>query len=94
MKNNMFEWDEEKNRINIEKHDVSFEQASTVFDDENAVYLPDDNHSNYEERFYIIGLDFNRDKLTVCHCYRNGNEIVRIISAWYATKQRRKKQLL
>jgi uncharacterized DUF497 family protein len=82
-----FEWDEEKNKINKEKHDVSFEQATTVFDDENAKYLPDDNHSDYEERFYIIGSDLYRNKLTVCHCYRNGDEIIRIISAWEATKR-------
>ena len=83
----IFEWDEEKNEINKRKHDVSFEDAVTVFDDNNAVYLPDEKHSINEMRFYIIGKDAYDDKLTVCHCYRNGDEIVRIISAWNATKQ-------
>ena len=82
-----FEWDEEKNRINQQKHDVSFETASTVFDDENAVYLPDEEHSVTELRFHVIGKDVYEDKLTVCHCYRNDEEIVRIISAWHATNR-------
>ena len=83
-----FEWDEEKNKTNKNKHDVSFEDAATVFDDENAVYLPDEIHSDNEERFYIIGRDlYNKNKFTVCHCYRNGDKIIRIISAWRATKQ-------
>ena len=50
-----FEWDEEKNKINIEKHGISFEEASTVFDDINAVYDYDKSHSAHEDRFIIIG---------------------------------------
>ena len=83
-----FEWDEEKNKINIDKHKVSFEEASTVFDDVNAVYDYDKSHSTHEDRFIIIGISEGfENKLTVCHCYRGENdEIVRIISARRATK--------
>jgi uncharacterized DUF497 family protein len=77
-----FEWDEDKNRANILKHRVSFEEAQTVFDDINAVYIFDESHSSDEERFFIIGEDLNFRELAVCHCYRGiNNEIVRIISA-------------
>ena len=82
-----FEWDEDKNRANKIKHRISFEEAETVFKDENAVYLYDEPHSANEERFYIIGEDADFRELTVCHCYRGeSNEIIRIISARKATK--------
>ena len=83
-----FEWDEKKNQLNIAKHKVSFEEAETVFKDENAVYDYDKSHSKDEDRFIIIGMaEKLRDKLTVCHCYRGENdEIIRIISARIATK--------
>jgi len=84
----IFEWDEEKNKSNKMKHDVSFEDAATVFDDENAVYSPDKEHSEYEERFIIIGRSVNTQELTVCYCYRGEEEeVIRIISARDATKQ-------
>ena len=77
-----FIWDEKKNRRNISKHGVSFEQAAEVFDDIYAVKLFDEEHSEDEERFYLIGRDLNERQLTVCHCYRGENEdIIRIISA-------------
>ena len=82
-----FEWDSNKNRANKLKHGVSFEEAETVFDDKNAVYLYDEKHSEHEERFYIIGEDVNFRELSVCHCYRGKNdEIIRIISARRATE--------
>jgi len=72
------------NRI---KHGVSFQEAETVFDDENAVIIYDEQHSTNEDRFIIIGEDEQFRELTVCHCYRGENEdIVRIISARKATK--------
>ena len=80
-----FEWDEHKNELNIFKHDVSFEEAATVFDDDYAVTIYDENHSAYEDRFLVIGVSKYSLQLTVCHCYRGENEdIVRIISAWEA----------
>jgi uncharacterized DUF497 family protein len=82
-----FEWDSGKNKANILKHHVSFEDAETVFDDKNAVYLYDGLHSGIEERFHIIGEDRNFRELTVCHCYHGkDDEIIRIISARKATK--------
>jgi len=81
-----FEWDEEKNEINMVKHGVSFLEAESVFDDENAVVIFNDIHSDYEERFIIIGIDLIFRKLTVCHCYRNNETVIRIISARKASK--------
>ena len=81
-----FEWDENKNRINRIKHGISFQEAETVFDDENAVVIYDDKHSMSEERFIIIGIDFNYRELTVCHCYRGKDDTIRIISARKASK--------
>jgi uncharacterized DUF497 family protein len=82
-----FEWDKNKNRTNKLKHRVSFEDAETVFDDKNAVYLYDESHSENEERFHIIGEDINFRELAVCHCYRGeSSEVIRIISARKATK--------
>ena len=86
----IFEWDENKNEANRIRHGVSFQEAETVFDDKNAVFLYDSQHSVNEERFIIIGLDALFRELTVCHCYRGKDEdIVRIISARKATKNER-----
>ena len=90
-----FEWDEKKNQLNIKKHKVSFEEAETVFDDPDAVYISDDPHSVYEERFIVIGITERFDDidriLTVCYCNRDNNdEVIRIISARRATKQESK----
>jgi len=85
-----FEWDEPKNQINIKKHNVSFEDAKTVFQDIFAVYLDDDEHSlDEEERFIIIGISETLDReLYVCYCLRGeDDEVTRIISARKATKQ-------
>ena len=82
-----FEWDENKNEANKIKHGVSFQEAESVFDDKNAVYFDDKQHSIEEERFIVVGLDTIFRELTVCHCYRGENdEIIRIISARKATK--------
>ena len=84
-----FEWDEHKNQINIKKHKVSFEDAETVFEDDFAVYLDDDEHSFAEKRFIILGIAETLDReLYVCYCLRGENdEITRIISARKATQQ-------
>ena len=87
----MFEWDGQKNELNIFKHDISFEEASTVFEDDYAVTLLDEEHSEYEDRFKIIGISGNLLELTVCHCYRGENDdVIRIISAGKADKNERK----
>jgi hypothetical protein len=81
MTKDMFEWDEDKNQANIKKHGISFEEAWTVFNDENQIYELDDEHSYNEERFVIIGMSKQSKLLYVCHCYRDSGNITRIISA-------------
>lgn len=82
-----FEWDENKNRINTIKHGVSFEEASGVFYDSNAILIDDPDHSVNEERFLIIGISRKARICIVSHCYRDEDEIIRIISARKATKR-------
>ncbi len=81
-----FEWDEHKNEINRTKHGVSFEEAKTVFYDENALIIDDPEHSAEEERFIILGMSSRANLLIVCHCYREADSVIRIISARKATK--------
>ena len=84
-----FNWDENKNKANIKKHGVSFEEASSVFYDEEALIINDSAHSRDEERFVLIGFSYKYNLLVVCHCYRQNEEIIRIISARKATKTER-----
>ena len=81
-----FEWDENKNKTNIIKHRVSFEEAKTVFYDEEALVINDPDHSEDEERFIILGESNRANLLVVCHCCRVSETIIRIISARKATK--------
>ena len=82
-----FEWDENKNRINKVKHKITFEEASTVFYDENALLIPDPEHSSPgEERFVILGISSSLNLLVVCHCYRGADETIRLISARKANR--------
>ena len=81
-----FEWDENKNIINIQNHNVSFEEAMTVFKDNKAVLRYDESHSESEDRFNIIGMSQLSNFLIVCHCYRENDTIIRIISARKPTK--------
>ena len=80
-----FEWDEEKNQINQKKHKISFEEAQSVFFDEEALIIDDPEHSLEEERFIILGLSKKANLLVVCHCYRESDTIMRIISTRKAT---------
>ena len=82
-----FEWDERKNRENKRKHGVSFEEAQTVFLDERALRFYDPDHSADEDRFILLGLSFALRELVVCHCYRAGGSVIRIISARRATRR-------
>lgn len=77
----VFEWDERKSRANRRKHGVSFDEARTAFLDENARVIADPEHSDGEERFVLLGLSTALRILVVCHCYRHGDNAVRIISA-------------
>ena len=85
-----FEWDPEKGMKNQEKHGVSFEEAQSVFYDEYAIQFFDDEHSDQEDRFLILGLSNETRVLLVCHCERDNGETIRIISARKATKNERK----
>ena len=82
-----FEWDENKNAINRSKHQISFEEARTVFYDPQALVIADPEHSLEEERFIILGLSAGARLLVVCHCCRQAESVIRIISARKATRR-------
>ncbi len=90
MANISFEWDEEKRALNKKKHGISFEEARTVFVDENALLLHDPDHSQEEDRFILLGLSSKLHILVVCHCYRKNDEVIRIISVRKATRSEQK----
>lgn len=81
-----FEWDENKNQINKRKHGISFQEAKTVFYDEEALVIDDPEHSETEDRFIILGLSEKANLLVVCHCYRASDTVIRLISARKATR--------
>lgn len=80
-----FEWDPNKAEINQKKHAIAFEEAKTVFDDPEALVIDDPDHSESEERFIILGFSIRANLLVVCHCYRESESVIRIISARKAT---------
>ncbi len=65
-----FVWDQNKNLANIKKHKISFEEARTVFFDDNARLIPDPEHSLEEERFIILGITNKLRLLVVIHTYK------------------------
>ncbi|MEI7694917.1 MAG: BrnT family toxin [Chlorobium sp.] len=81
-----FQWDDNKGRINSEKHGVTFQEAKTVFYDEFADQFFDQENSDEEDRFLLLGRSIHSRILMVCHCYRESDEVIRIISARRATK--------
>ncbi len=81
-----FVWDESTASTNRKKHKMSFEEAQTVFKDIEALRIYDPDHSEEEERFLLLRLSSNLRMLVVCHCYRDKDEQIRIISARKATK--------
>lgn len=84
-----FEWNEIKNQINQAKHGVSFEEAKTVFYDEQALLEYDELHSENEDRFRILGCSDRGNVLLVVHCLRENETIIRIISSRKATATER-----
>lgn len=84
-----YEWNLIKERLNVAKHGVDFEEAKSVFADEFALVLFDEDHSNDEERFLILGMSQKDRILLVVHCYRE-NDTIRIISSRKATKSEAK----
>ncbi len=87
-----FEWDDKKNQSNIKKHGIRFEQACYAFSDRFALSIFDEEHSDDEERWILLGEGYNELLLVVVHTFRdeNGVETVRIISARKATKNEQK----
>ena len=80
----VFEWDESKNRENILKHGVSFDEAQKAFYDPLKLILKDKKHSFQEDRFYCIG-EIENEIITVRFTFRDGN--IRIFGAGYWRKE-------
>jgi len=84
-----FEWDTEKNRSNEVKHGVSFEEARTTFFDDHARIIEDSVGSDGEQRLALLGLTVRLRVLVVCHCYRESDRVIRVISARKADSSER-----
>lgn len=84
-----FEWNTAKEKSNIQKHGITFEQASYVFADPFALNKFDGEHSEAEERWIMLGKSLNQLIIVVAHTFRNTEniELIRIISARKATKK-------
>lgn len=87
MSNIRFTWDATKVAQNRRKHGVSFEEAQSVFYDDYAQLVADPDHSREEDRFILLGRSSQMRLLIVCHCYRESDSVIRIISARKATKK-------
>ena len=85
-----FVWDEKKAAENLKKHQISFEKALTVFSDPNARMIFDPDGSQAEDRFILLGISAGLRLLVVCHCYREDDKIIRLISARKANKREQK----
>ncbi len=85
----LFEWDDEKNQINIKKHGIDFETAARVFADENRLELFDELHSDFEDRYITIGM-INNVAYIVMVVYTERDNAIRLISARKATNQERR----
>lgn len=81
-----FEWDENKNKLNIKNHGIDFQAASTVFLDENRVEIPDTLHSQFEERFVVLGL-MAGTPVVLFVVYTERGKVTRLISAREATRE-------
>jgi len=90
MKELRFEWDPVKSKTNLDKHGVSFEEATSVFYDERAVEFYDDDNAEWADRFLLLGISAKLRLLMICHCYRANESVIRIISARKATKKESK----
>jgi len=86
MKKLKFEWDSNKEKLNISKHGISFDEAQTAFYDEYAIQFFDPEHSESEDRFLLLGTSFKLKTLVICHCFREEETVIRIISARKADK--------
>lgn len=94
MKTIHFEWDEQKSKLNAKKHGITFHEASTVFYDEMAIEFYDDEHSEWEDRFLLLGLSNRLNLLLVSYSYKEKEGTIRLISARKATKNESKHYFL
>jgi uncharacterized DUF497 family protein len=85
-----FEWNSRKAAENRRKHRVSFEEAKSAFLDENARVIADSEHADDEDRFILLGLSIQLRLLVVVHCYRESENVIRIISARKADPSERR----
>ena len=86
----IFEWDEKKDKETQKKRNISFEEARTVFYDENARQYYDPDHSEDEDRFLMLGISHKFRILVVSHTVNDDETIIRIISARKATSKEMK----
>ncbi len=82
-----FDWDASKAALNLKKHDVSFDEAQSAFYDDFAMQFFDEDHSDHEDRFLLLGMSSEANLLLICHCERVDGGVIRIISARKATKR-------
>ena len=82
-----FDWDASKAALNLKKHDVSFDEAQSAFYDDFAMQFFDEDHSDHEDRFLLLGMSSEANLLLICHCERADGGVIRIISARKATKR-------
>ena len=85
----LFEWDENKEKINISKHGLDFSTAALVFRDQNRLEWFDELHSDYEDRYITIG-EINGIAVVLMVVYTERGDAIRLISARTATKQERR----
>ena len=87
MKDIAFDWDESKNKANVQKHGITFKEAESVFFDEYALLIADPDLSETDDRFFLLGLSAKLRLLLVCHCFEVDDGLIRIISCRKASKQ-------
>ena len=85
-----FDWDPCKADINLQKHGISFEEASSAFYDDRARIMYDPDHSQDEDRYILLGVSEESRLLMVCHICKENDQLIRIISARCATKDERR----
>ena len=90
MKEIRFSWSETKAQANLLKHKIFFNEATSVFSDDNARLIYDPDHSLEEERFLLLGISYKLKILIVVHCMKEEGNEIRIISARKASKKEQK----
>ena len=84
-----FDWDPKKAAANLKKHGISFPEAQSVFYDDYALQFYDNDHSDKEDRFIMLGMSNQSRVLVVVHCLRSEGTTIRIVSARKATANER-----